>query len=116
MAAGKGSLEERQNRCLEVWVNNPTMSYEEIAKQAGVDKRTFYRYRQNPDFMRKYQAMCRERFNGFESLAIEKLKEALEKGDFKAVKYTLDGLGYAATQKIDANIDGGMDITVSIDD
>ena len=59
MAGGnKTSKEERRRKALETWVNNPLMSYEQIAEAAGISFTTFYRYRQDEDFMADYKKEC----------------------------------------------------------
>ena len=56
MAGGtKTSKEERRRKALETWVNNPLMSYEQIAEAAGISFTTFYRYRQDEEFMADYK-------------------------------------------------------------
>ena len=41
MAGGKKtSKEERRRKALETWVNNPLMSYEQIAEAAGISSKS----------------------------------------------------------------------------
>ena len=105
-------IEERKQRTLEAWVNNPTLTFEEIAKLAGVSDKTFWRYRQDENYMKQYQKMCQARFRRLEAKAIQKLEEQLDEGNFQAVKYTLDSLGYKPTDKVEANVDAPITITV----
>lgn len=116
MPQGKGSLQDRMNRALEAWANNPLASYEEIARIAGISDKTFWRYRQNPEFMDRYHKICQARFNSMEGQAIEKLKECLDAGLWNAVKYVLDSQGYKPTEKKDVSLNGGLDISVDIDE
>jgi hypothetical protein len=58
MPMGKQSLEERKQKALEAWVNNTTKSFEEIAQIAGIGNKTFWRYRQDAEFMERYKELC----------------------------------------------------------
>ena len=50
-----------------------------------------------------------------EKLAMQKLKEHVEKGNWKATQYVLDGLGYKPEEKIDIN-NGEININVTGDE
>ena len=109
--AGK-SLEIRKQKVLETWVNNPTLSYEQVAETAGVSISTFYRYRHDPEFMEQYHELCKRRFNSLEAKAIEALETQLDIGTWQAVKYVLDGLGYKPADKVEADLT--TDVVVNI--
>lgn len=49
-----------------------------------------------------------------EAAAMEQLERLVQKGDFKAVKYVLDGLGYNPTTKVKADIGGDLDISINV--
>ena len=49
-----------------------------------------------------------------EAAAMEQLERLVQKGDFKAVKYVLDGLGYNPTTKVKADIGGDLDININV--
>lgn len=116
MPGARQDLKARQQRTLEAWVNNPLSSYPDIAKIAGIDVTTFWRYRQDPDFMEKYHEMCKNRFNSFEAAAMEQLKFHLDAGNWQAVKYILDSLGYKPTDKVKANIDTALNLHIGVTD
>ena len=92
----------------------PTASFKEIAKAAGVSDSSFYRYRQDEDFMAAFHEACRQRFNSYEALAMQKLYEALETGNWQAMKYVLDGLGYKPTEKVEAKV--SSDVIINIEE
>lgn len=110
------TYEDRQNRTLEVWVNNPTATFEQIAAMANISDKTFWRYRKDPAFMARYKELCQARFKQLEAKAIHKLDKQLDEDNFQAIKYVLDGLGYKPTEKIDANVDSELTITVNIEE
>ena len=116
MSKAGPSLEDRQRRVLEAWIQNPKKTYPEIAEIGGVSDATFYRYRQDPEFMARYHAMCNKRFKSMEALAIQALKEQMKDGNFQAVKYLLDGLGYKPTEKIDANVSADQNVVITIEE
>lgn len=93
--------EARMIIALETWLNNPLMRLDMVAKEAGIERTTFYRYRQNPLFMEEYRRRQRERFAAMEGKAIELLDEELNNKNWNAIKYTLDGLGYKPTDKVE---------------
>lgn len=112
MAAERQSKKDRMQRVLDVWVNNPTKHLSEIAELAGIGERTLYRYRQDPEFMAAYHEACQERFKSLEAKALDQLEKALDRGDFRAVKYALDSLGYKPTEKIEADVNRDVVITI----
>ena len=95
------ALTTKQKAVLEYWVNNPSSSNVDIIKAAKISETSFYRWRKEKEFMDEYHRMCQERFAGLEAKAVAKLEQQVEEGNFSAVKYVLDGQGYAAAQKID---------------
>lgn len=116
MAGGvKTDLAQRQRKCLENWVDNPLLSYEEIAKMSGVSFTTFYRYRQDPDFMAEYKRMCQARFKALEAKAVRLMEEQMNNGNWQAVKYCLDATGYKPEEKVSAKVDTTTIINLTID-
>ena len=114
MSKAGPSLLERQRRVIDAWCANPLLPYPQIAKLAGVSDVTFWRYRQDENFMKMYHEACEKRFKSLESKALEALEAHLEQGNFQAVKYILDGLGYKATEKVEANV--YTDVTINIEE
>jgi len=47
--------------------------------------------------------------------AIKKMKELAEDGNFNAVKYLCDSGGLAVTQKVEVEVEGGINIKISDD-
>jgi hypothetical protein len=65
-----------------------------------------------PEFMEYYHTLCQSRFKELESLAIQQLEANVRKGNMKAIEYALDYLGYHATQKVEADINTDINITI----
>ena len=94
-------MDERQNRVLETWLNNPNDTYTAIAEKAGISFTTFWKYRSNDEFMVEYHKRCQQRFKELENKAMLQLENQVDKGNFAAVKYVLDGNGYRPTEKVE---------------
>lgn len=96
-------MEQNMAHVLEVWLANPLLSFQEIAEKAGVSDSTFLRYRQNEEFMKRYDARCRERFRSLQAKAMEQMEVLMEQGNWNATKYALDGNDYGGKQKLEIN-------------
>ena len=114
MPAARRNQEERKQSCLKAWIDNPLATYEEIANIAGVADKTFYRYRQDEEFMRQYRELCQQRFKELEGKAVELLDEQLNCRNWNAIKFTLENLGYKPTEKVEQVNE--TTIKVSVDD
>lgn len=104
----------RMNVALQTWIENPSLPLEQIAELANISRHTFINYRKNKLFMEEYHRLCKEKFQAIEAEAVEQLRLLVRGGDFKAVKYALDGAGYAAEQKI--NVSGNTVYKIVVKD
>lgn len=104
-------LKPKQKKAAEIAVSEPNLSGAKIAESVGVDVNTYYRWKKNPEFTEYIHTLCEERFKDMEKLAMQKLREHIEKGNWKATQYVLDGLGYKPEEQL--NITNG-DISISI--
>lgn len=116
MAYGTRSIDERKRIALQVWVDNPLLSFEEVAAKAGIADKTFYRYRQDPAFMDEYKKMCQERFKTLEGKAVYLLNEQLDAKNWNAIKYALDSLGYKPTDKVEQVTETTIKVSVEDDE
>lgn len=107
------ALKPKQRMAAELMTLHPEMLVKEIAEQVGVTPKTLWVWKKDfPEFMEYYHTLCQSRFRELESLAIQQLEANVRKGNMKAIEYTLDYLGYHATQK--AEIDLNTDINITI--
>mgnify|MGYP002524590954 CR=1 FL=1 len=95
--ADDGAMENRMENVLTVWLENPLLTFEEIADKAHVGSSTFWRYRQNPEYMAEYHKRCRERFSGLEAKAIEVLDNKLGRVHTKESKIMANRIKPAKT-------------------
>ena len=107
---------ERKKDILKYWVFNPQLSYEQICKDMKISSKTFYLWRQDEKFMEQYLKLCQKRFSCLQALAVQKLGEQVQEGNFSAVKYVLDNQGYNATQKIETNTPTVITVTIEGDE
>lgn len=107
-------LLERYRKVATVWVENPYLKYGEIAKLARIGDSTFYDYRQDETFMAIYRELCQQKYKETESIAVNKLKEMAEAGNWNAVKYILDGVGYKPEDKTKVSVEADSAINLTI--
>ncbi len=103
--AGGNVATQRKKKCLEIWVNNPTLTYEEIAEMSVITTMTVWRYRHDEEYMAEYKKMCQARFKAMEAKAVELMKQQMDKGNWQAIKYCLDANGYKPEEKVKATVE-----------
>lgn len=102
-----------QEAVIAEWIKNPFRSYKEIAAECGISDRTFWSYRQEPEFMNRVHEAMQKAFNALEVKAIGNLEKALDGADWQATKYVLDGLDYSGQQKISVE---SNNVNITIED
>lgn len=107
-------LLDRYRKVATIWVENPYLKYGEIAKLAKIGNSTFYDYRHDDRFMAIYKELCQQKYKELESVAMKKLGEMAEAGNWNAVKYILDGVGYKPEDKTKLSVEAAPSIEISI--
>ena len=110
------ALSNKQKAAAELMVAEPDLHYGEIAERLKIDPMTLYRWRQREDFKEYMHSLCMERFKELERIAIKKLHENVRNNNQKAIEYTLDYIGYKATNKIEADVTGNTSINIIVED
>ena len=102
-------------RALEMFEENPALTFKEVGEALGKAKNTVRMWysRNTHGFRDKYDELLKQRFAELESPAICALSDLIEQRHFQAVKYALDNRGYAAAQKIEADVK--QDIVINIE-
>lgn len=108
------ALKPKQVELLETMLANPMMSDVKLAELMGLNNKTVGKWRKMPDFQEEMKKRLAEQWKSAESLAQKKMIELANDGCFQANKYILDSLGYAPTQKIEADINS--DIVINIEE
>lgn len=114
MGAGQRTIEQRKEIALQTWVDNPLLPLDDVARLAELSPKTFWRYRQEPEFMEEYHKRCQKRFNELEGKAVSLLDEQLNQKNWNAIKFTLENMGYKPTEKVEQINE--TTIKVSVDD
>lgn len=107
------ALKARQLALIDALLANPMIPNYEVAKIIGINRNTVREWKNNPEFIEEYKRRLREKWEDSELMAMETMRNLAQSGDFKASKYILDSLGYAPTQKIEAELHN--DIVINID-
>ena len=106
------ALKPKQRELAELMVLKPEMNNVDYAKEVGIDIKTLYKWKKTDEFQAYMHELCQIKFKSLEELAIQKLQENIEKRNQKAIEYALDYLGYKATQKVEADVNTDINITI----
>ena len=109
-------LKPKQKALAELMVLKPELTNEQYAAEVGINPKTLYKWKKTVEFNEYITELCREKFNDMERLAMDKLRASLNKGDWKAIEYVLNGLGYKPEDKIDIKGNGEINITITGDE
>ncbi len=112
MEQNKG-LKAKQIELLETMLANPMMPDTKLAELLGLNNKTVGKWRKEPEFQAELKKRLAEQWKSAESLAQKKMIELAAEGNFQANKYILDSLGYAPTQRIEADIN--TDVVINIE-
>lgn len=105
-------LSTRQRNLIEFMVENPALPEYECAKQCGVARSTFYDWKKKPEFREFLDNRIKEVWADGHRMAVETMLSLCREGEYSAAKYILDNLGYAATQKIQADVSTTININI----
>lgn len=82
------------------------MTLNMIAKESGVHRDTLHRWRtQTPEFQEALDKAIKERWKNAESLAVDGMINLASEGNYNAIKYILDSLGYKPVEKMEASVE-----------
>lgn len=85
-------------------IENPYMTKAEMAKAVGCSDRTITRTVNSDVFKEELYKRTREEFKDYQVKAVKQMEKLAEEGDFRAIKYVLDGCNYAGTIDINAKV------------
>lgn len=106
------ALRPQEYALIEALLANPGISNEAVAREVGINRNTVREWKKNPEWQDEYKKRLKEKWESSEEIAIHTMRNLALEGDFKASKYILDSLGYAPTQKIDANVSNEVNIVI----
>ena len=106
------ALKARHIACIEAMLANPSASYVELAAIVGCNRNTITEWRKNKEFMDEYQRRLKQMWKDSEAIAVKTMINLASNGDFKASKYILDSMDYAPVQRIEADVNTNIEITI----
>lgn len=109
------ALNNKQLKAIELLVYSPHMTQNMIAKECGVHRDTIRRWREEtPEFQEALDKAIKERWKSAEAMAVNGMISLASEGNYNAIKYMLDNLGYKPAEKIEANV--STDIVINIEE
>lgn len=106
------ALKPKQKALIEAIISNPNLPHTELAELVGINRNTITTWKRLPEFQAALAERIKEVWKDSEVIAVATMRKLATDGDFKASKYILDSLGYAPTQKIEADLN--TDIIINI--
>ena len=107
------ALNNKQRKALELLVYSPYMTQQMIAKEVGVHRDTIRVWREeNEEFKAELNKAIKERWKAAEAMAVNGMINLAQEGNYQAIKYMLDNLGYKPVEKIEADINSEINIVI----
>ena len=100
----------------ELMILKPELTNEQYAKEIGIDPKTLYKWKKTEEFNEYLHQLSRAKFEDLERLAMEKLVKQVQKGNWKAIEYVLNGLGYKPEDHVNIKKSGDININITGDD
>ena len=114
--ATKKELTDKQKRAIELLTCGTGMKYKDICAELGIDGKTLYRWRNEPEFAHFQAELTRvndERWLAIVDAARESALALVKDGNAKMVEFVLKNEGYNPTTKVEADV--STDIVINID-
>ena len=108
------ALKPKQMELIEAMLAHPAMSDVKLGLLLNLNNKTVGKWRKQEEFKEELSKRLKEQWKDAESIAQRTMIDLASDGDFKASKYILDSLGYAPTQRIEADVNA--DIVINIDE
>lgn len=108
-------LTDKQLKALELLTCGLGLSYKEVAAQVGVNPKTLYDWRNAPEythFQAELKRINDDRWISLVDAARASAARLVEKDNQKMVEFILKNEGYNPTQKIEADINTDINITI----
>lgn len=107
------ALNNKQRKALELLVYSPYMTQSMIAKEVGVHRDTIRVWREeNMEFKAELEKAIKDRWKAAEAMAVNGMIDLASEGNFQALRYMLDNLGYKPVEKIEADINSEINIVI----
>lgn len=110
------ALSLKKKELVDCLMANPMLPNTQIAKIMGINNKTVGKWLKEPEVQEELARRLKDQWQDGERLAQDTMLSLCREGDFKAAKYILDSLGYAPTQKIEADLHTDFVINVLDED
>ena len=108
------ALKPKQKALIEAILAHPSAPHTELAEIVQINRNTITQWKRMPEFQEELDKRLKEIWKDSEAIAIQNMRKLATEGNFQANKYILDSLGYAPTQRIEADVN--TDININIGD
>lgn len=112
-------LSEKQRMALELLTCGKGLTFKEIAEQVNIDVKTLWRWRSEPEFALFQDELKRindTRWMAAEDAARMAAIELCKEKNQKMVEFILKNLGYNPTNKIEADVNQDIVISIGFDE
>lgn len=93
------------------------MTLNMVCQEVDVSRDTLHRWRtKTPEFQEALDKATKDRWKAAEQMAVNGMINLCSEGNFQAIKYLLDNLGYKPEDKTKLTVDGSMDININIEE
>ena len=110
------ALKAKQIELLEAMLAHPAASDKKLAELLTLNNKTVGKWRKEPEFQEELKKRLAQQWKDAERLAQQRMIELADSGNFNANKYILDSLGYAPAQRIEADINQDIVISIGFDE
>lgn len=101
-------LKPKEKKLAELMCCEPSLRNIDYAERCGISEKSVYVYKAKPEFQDYLSQLCKERFKSMEKLAVHKLNEQVNKGNWKAIQYILDNTGYRMPEQQEIQMDASI--------
>lgn len=108
-------LSDKQQKALQLLTCGKGLSYTEIAEEVEVNRKTLYRWLNEPQFasfQSELEAINNERWKATVDAARAAALRLVEKDNQKMVEFILKNEGYNPTQKVEADLNTDINIVI----
>ena len=106
------ALNKRQKALIEYMLANPQLPETVCARECGVPNSTYFDWKKKGEFTAELDRQLKELWKDSERTAVDTMLSLCKKGEYNAAKYILDNLGYKPVDKIQAEVNSDISITI----
>ena len=109
------ALNTKQKKAIELLTSGQGLNLKEVAEQVGVNEKTLWRWRNEPEFALFQEELKRindERWKAAVDAARQGAIKLCKDGNQKMIEFVLKNEGYNPTQKVEADISTDINIVI----